>query len=645
MSNYVWTLAGGESLSGTTKATAGSLALHATCVGVTSGLDTSAWTINAANTASSLSVNTTVASVLFNGSTAADILNVAAGKDNVTFNGGAGADAITFATSLVGDKSTGHTINGGAGIDTITLGQYTEATVVYDSVDILKSATPGVLTGTKITLSAAGQSAGVTWNFNNNNTFAAAGITYAGATTPSLATVVTKVIGSSNVDTLTASSGRAMILDGGAGADKLYGTSVSSTTFIYDAADAVVDGKAGKGILDANAQTANLQLFMTDNAVFKNMKTVIGGSGNDEIRGSATTTLLDGGKGNDQLWAAGTAATLTGGAGIDGFWYGAGEKAVTISYDTDATTGASLSADDTVNLYNISAYDLVGEGKLTNAAGNGVLNITATDKLTMAGAAGKTNATKHFVSEEGWKFDIVFGDAVGGKITGTAGVIDNLISLSAGGNILDGKGGHDNLYGGTGADTFTYYAGDQIYSMGGSDIIDATQTTAGATIWMSDLLAGTTKATAWTIKGSKYADNIRGTASIADTIVAGDGDDVIWGGAGVTNDTLTGGRGVDTYYYGLDEGSDTIKAGTVKSDSNAGDVVNFYNVAATSDLQVALSGNDLVFTVNGAQGAGSLTLENWNTTDKLNKLTNFVVSDVKYTFDLDADGKAVWTKA
>lgn len=640
--NYVWSLTGAEVTGGTTKADAGKLSTHAACVNITSGLDTSAWTINAAATATAtgVTVDTAVASVLFNGSTAKDVLNVSAGMDNVTFNGGAGADKITFADSVVDNVSKGHTINGGAGVDTITLGKYTEATIVYDSVDILQMATPVSNVGTKITLSAAGQSAGVTWNFTTATGFASAGITYGATTAATLGKDVTKVIGSSNVDTLTAASTRAMTLDGGAGADKLYGTAGSTTTFIYDAADALVDGKGGKGILDATAQTANLQLFMTDNAVFKNMVTVKGGSGNDELRGSATTNLLDGGKGNDQLWAAGNAATLTGGAGTDGFWYGAGEANISITYDQDAT--ASLSADDTVNLYNISAYDLVGQNAFTNGGTNGVLNIGG-KTITMLNASGKTDATRHFVSEEGWKFDVVFA-ATGTKATGTAGVIDNLVA-TAGGNTLDGKGGNDNLYGGAGDDTFVYYAGDQIYSMTGNDTIDATQTTAAATIWMSDMLAGTTKATAWTINGSKYADNIRGTASIADTIVAGDGDDVIWGGAGVTNDTLTGGRGVDTYYYGLDEGSDTIKAGTVKSDSNAGDVVNFYNVAATSDLQVALSGDNLVFTVNGTQGAGSLTLENWNTTDKLNKLTNFVVSDVKYTFDLDADGKAVWTKA
>lgn len=638
MANYTWNLSAGVN---------SDIATHAVLPAVNvASPEKQDWTLNAAAAGSEVTVDEGK-TVVVNGGAGVDTVHVTSTTGGVTVNGGAGADLI----DLVGATAT---INGGAGADTITLDATSVAKISYDALDKVTAAV-----GSKITLDASAASKAVNWDLSvapdtTGGATVAAGAIAFGAGSSVTATNIVSVVGSTFADTLTAGT-TAVTLDGGAGADTLVGSATAATTFVYDAADASVDGK-GLGILDASAQTTGIELVLENNKVFTGLASVIGGAGNDVIRGTAGVATINGGKGNDLIWggSAQAANTLTGGQGADEFWIGYNEGNDVISYDSHLDTASnktvSDSKDDVVHLYNVSALDLVGEGVFTNGAADGTITYAtfaggSNETLTLAGAAGNADAVRHFTSEEGWSFDVAFaGAAAGSKATGTAGVIDNLIAGTLG-STLDGKGGNDNLYGSAAADTFVFHAGDQIYSGGGADVIDATTATAGVSIFTADLLAGKTAATSWAINGSKFDDNIRGTA-VADTIVAGDGNDLIWAGAGVVTDTITGGRGVDTYYYGLDEGNDVITAGGNKYDGNALDTVNFYNVAKVDDLSgtLAANGKDLVISVAGTQGVGTLTLNDWNATDALNKLTNVVVGGAGYTVSYNTDlNKAVFT--
>lgn len=643
MSNYIWNRSATDADT--------TIAARATTASITSP-EKQSWTINATGAGSALTIDQG-ASVAFNGSTGNDSVIIAGTAEAVTVNGAAGDDTITLTSMAAGATAV---LNGGAGVDTITVTTgkaivdggagadvidvvSTDAvTVKYDTADSLTT-----VAGNKVTLDASSYSKAIEWDFATG--LATVEATFTGAPASALAGV-TGVIGTQYADTLTAAAG--MTLDGGVGADTLK-TAAAGVTFIYDAADTLVQGNAST--LDASAQTSGISLYLEDNTVFTGIAAVKGGAGADDIRGTAGVTTIDGGKGNDYIWGGSAVAgnnTLTGGEGNDSFWVGAYEGSDTITYDTVTVNGVTShnSAEDVVNLYDISAFDIVGEGKLTNDGTDGTINIGVTgNTLTLDNASGKTDAVRHFVSQEGWAFDIVFAGTAGTKVSGTANVTDNLVAV-AGGNILDGKGGNDNLYGSVAADTFVYHKGDQVYSMGGADIIDVTSATEGAQVYMTDLLAGATSATStWTINGSKFADDIRGSEN-QDTIVGGQGDDNIWGGAKAIADTLTGGIGADTYYYGLDEGNDTITAGDTKYSGNALDTVNFYNVASTDDLSVTFGAADLTIAVTGSEGVNTLTLEGWATADGgINKLTNFIVGGTQYTLSKDADSKAVWTKA
>lgn len=532
------------------------------------------------------------------------------------------------------------TVNGGTGVDTIKLTTGT-GTLIYDALDNVTAAA-----GQKFTIDASSNAAGVNWDLSAVS--GAANIVFANAGGTAVNAFV-GAIGTQHADTIKGAAGLAagtVTLNGGAGADTLTAQSLG-TKIVYDASDKLVN-KAGVGTIELTAatDTAGIQLYLDGNTVFTTIATVTGGSGNDDIRGDVSTTLINGGKGVDYIWGGlnTTIQTLNGGAGNDQIYFGAGEglgNKKIMAYDAANTTFA---AGDVVNLYNISAYDLVGAGKLTIAAGTDGVVSTGTDSVTLLNAVGQANATRHFVSSEGWAFDVVFG---GTNVTGTAGVIDNLVGGAAA-STFDGKGGNDNIYTAA-ASNIVYHAGDSIFvTAAAANTLTATSSSTGVQMYVDSMVntgANTFLSTSWNLVGSAQDDEIRGQADVtAQTLNGGAGNDALWGGAGSTNlDTLIGGAGADTYYYGLDEGNDVIQAGTSAATGNALDTLNFYNVTDISKLSGTLvPGADMTISVAGT-GTTTLTLQGWGAASGINKLTNVVVNGKEYTLSADASNNAVFT--
>ncbi|WP_319402155.1 calcium-binding protein [uncultured Anaeromusa sp.] len=579
---------------------------------------TDAWTVNSTATAAHTGTKTLDAgsTVVYNGSGFLDdvTVNNTLATSKTTVNGGAGADTITITAGKA-------TINGGAGIDTINLAAGVATTAIYDSVDKVITAATAQLTVDN----SAGTTA-VNWNAGTPTTIYAAGT--------AVNAEYVKLIGSTAADTITGGAA-AITLDGGAGADTLT-SGAGATTFIYDAADAIVNGAAGDAILTAAADTAGISLHMSS-SVYTSIETVIGGSGNDDIRGMAGVTSIRGGAGNDYIWAGAnaTATAIDGGAGTDEIWVGLGEAGKSI------TSAAAEGASDVVHLYNVSAYDL---SFATGANGTITFNSTG-DTLVMTGAGSNANATRHFTSSEGWSFDVVFGNAAG-TLNGTAGVIDNLIAGAAG-SILNGKGGNDNLYGIAGGTTYVFNQGDTIYNAAASaDTITAASSTAGVAMYLDSTVSVANAATSWSLVGSNYNDEIRGQSSslaLTQNISGGVGNDYIWGGAGALNvANMTGGAGNDVYYYGLDQGADVITAGTTDLTGNSKDQLNLYNVSLDA-VSGAIAGNNLVLNVVGSTSNGTLTLTDWNVAGGMNKLTDVVISGTAYTLSVDSSNNAVFT--
>ena len=102
---------------------------------------------------------------------------------------------------------------------------------------------------------------------------------------------------------------------------------------------------------------------------------------------------------------------------------------------------------------------------------------------------------------------------------------------------IDGKAGHDTLYGGWGDDTLKGGAGnDKLYGGDGDDILDGG--------------AGNDK-----LYGGDGDDTLKGGAG-ADKLYGGDGEDIINGGKG--DDKLYGSAGADTFVYANGDGNDRI---------------------------------------------------------------------------------------
>ncbi|WGW04689.1 Hint domain-containing protein [Tropicibacter oceani] len=216
--------------------------------------------------------------------------------------------------------------------------------------------------------------------------------------------------------------------------------------------------------------------------------TLIGGDGNDVLTGDQGSDSLEGGAGNDQLSSYGGAATLSGGDGSDLFSI----------FDSSVAFGGTPGIDGVVidGGEGGSDQDLVS---LASFATGATVTFTADEDGTIA-AGGETASFSNIEAFYGSNSDDLF-DATAtysGLIGDTPGVI--IYALSGNDTVMGGRGG-DTLDGGDGADSIDGGYGD-------------------------------------------------------DTLSGGSGADTISGGLG--NDTIDGGAGDDVFTYAAGDGADTI---------------------------------------------------------------------------------------
>ncbi len=131
------------------------------------------------------------------------------------------------------------------------------------------------------------------------------------------------------------------VLDGGTGADEMNGGSgVDRASYVGRTAGVAVDLGAAGGLGDGSSEDQNLG-GSRDEINPADIEGVIGGSGADDIRGSAGANLIDGGPGNDALNPLGGADSVLGGAGADNV------EARDGAADTvDCGTGADIATTD-----------------------------------------------------------------------------------------------------------------------------------------------------------------------------------------------------------------------------------------------------------------------------------------------------------
>lgn len=303
------------------------------------------------------------------------------------------------------------------------------------------------------------------------------------------------------------------------------------------------------------------------------MANIIGTSGNDTLRGAATTNTISGLAGNDVLYGGAVADVLDGGTGDDLVYGRAGNDQLLGGAGTDRLYGEGGVDKLTGGLGSDLLVGGLGNDTYVFAVGDGVDQITDYDTTTgnvdRVSFTGVTSTALRGVERQGYDLVMKYG-------TSDQVRIENYFNTSFPGYKVEQFGFSDGV---------TW----------GDATIKAKAITLGTAAGES--LAGYTDGTN-RIYGLGGNDNITG-GGLADLLDGGSGNDLLRGGNG--NDTLVGGVGSDVLYGG--PGNDTYRlspgAGVdriVDFDTTLGqlDVVRFTGVASTALRGVERQGKALV---------------------------------------------------
>ncbi|MES2494468.1 MAG: hypothetical protein V4579_14490 [Pseudomonadota bacterium] len=269
-----------------------------------------------------------------------------------------------------------------------------------------------------------------------------------------------------------------------------------------------------------------------------------GGTGNDVIGGYGGDDELRGEEGNDTITGGSGDDSIFGGGGVDALYGEDGNDTLIADAGTDLLVGGAGNdylqlAQGTTNGINNRAYggagkdyyDYVDVGDLIfENFGEGIDTVFAHVSLYLA-----ANVENLIVSAGGIGTYGV-GNSIANALSGNRR--SNLLLGGGGDDTVNGEGGDDSLFGQDGADAlFGGYGID--YLVGGIG---------------DDVIAGDEEADA--LYGEAGDDTlIGGRDFVTDIMVAGEGNDILYGDSGLSDyDRMDGGNGNDLYY--VDTGND-----------------------------------------------------------------------------------------
>ncbi|WP_438991899.1 Hint domain-containing protein [Lentibacter sp.] len=419
-----------------------------------------------------------------------------------------------------------------------------------------------------------------------------------------------------NDDVIDAGDGADLVV-AGAGDDSVSGGAGDDTVFGQSGDDTLVGG-AGDDVINGDSE-------------FFGHDTLQGGAGNDTLHGNAGDDLVEGGDDADTFLLAGVfgADTIIGGeGGVDQDLLTTTQAGTPITDDitvtftgneagtlTDGVSTAQFSeieaietgaGDDTIDATaqttpgaGIDVATGAGNDSITGGAGQDTIDGGAGDDIIRTGAnAGGTSRDTVFGGDG--NDTITFEGFNIGQAYGGDG--NDSITGSNAAQLLDGGAGNDTISGGDDgatADSDTLIGGD------GDDVLTSGQTTAPDASHQAfgDSLDG--GAGQDQLVGGLADDTLDGGTGDdaldggegADILRGGAGDDELYGNAG--NDTLSGGAGNDT--IGVAQGSNTI----IFSDGDGNDVVKGF--AAPTDNGDGTYTSNSAFDVSGLTSDGGTT--------------------------------------
>ena len=381
-------------------------------------------------------------------------------------------------------------------------------------------------------------------------------------------------------------------IDAGTGAgNDIYNGDAGNDTIEFDSTSDGVDVDLEAGTATDRADTQTSSDDNIDNDTITGIENVIGGAGDDIIRGDENANVIDGAGGDDTLEGRGGNDEIDGGAGDD-----------TAEYS------------GTFDQYTITPNE---DGSLTVDGPDGTDTLTNIETLAF---------------ENGSTYDVATGILHGSE---TADELEG----SSGDDVMAGGDGADTLDGGEGDDTAvlqgTYneydiegdeeelVVEDTVENRDGTDVLQNVETLKFSDGTSFDVETGVLHGTDGDdtltgtqdediIDGGAGDDNITGSSGNDlimggddnDTLYAQDGDDVVDGGDG--NDLIIGGSGEGDDQYIGGEGNDTVSY----ESTTEGVVVNLEEGTATDAEGVDYIDNDTlsgIENVTGGSGSDVIT--------------------------------------
>lgn len=435
------------------------------------------------------------------------------------------------------------------------------------------------------------------------------------------------VTGGSGSDTIDGGSGNDLLSGGadddtftfsdGWGVDTVHGDSLTGTTVDFDSLDfsgtttgvtvtftGSEDGTAtngpnsvtfddiegiwgseGNDSIDASADSSGVFLVGGEGD-----DTIRGGSGDDTIYGNVGNDTLSGGAGNDYFFGGDGNDSMSGGAGDDQFWIEVGDNTLDggdgndmFWINQDSGTNGITGGDGDDDALSFEDY-ITGGGVDITVTGNGQ------GSYAYSGTAAQGSFTEIENLYLTANSDTISASSAtsGIVISGNGG--DDLITTGSGDDTVRTGAGNDTINTGDGASFVEAGAGDDLITGGtGEDYVlagDGNDT----------ISLGAGNDTVWANDGDDFVEGGAGDDYLGadvgdDTVDGGDGNDTIWGGDG--NDSLIGGDGNDS--IGGDAGNDTLIGGEGADRLSAG---------AGDDVISGDAGNDSLW---GGDGNDSLS--------------------------------------
>ena len=546
------------SLSGATGATIGT----ASAGGVIRNDDTTNNTITDLNDGVGRTLSGTAAADTIYGLGGDDTLQGLAGND--TLYGGDGND----------------TLDGGLGADTMVGGDGNDIYIVDNAGDVVIETNANVATGGFDRVYSS-----INYTLPGNVELLALG----GPATSGTGNALDNVLYGGN-------SNLALTLDGGAGDDQIYGSSVGGNTLIGGAGNDSLSALGGNNrLFGGDGSDTYTVTSATDQVIETNSEVATGGY--DRVTASVDYTLGN----NVELLALTGSATHGTGNALDNVLYG-GSSALALTLDggagDDQITGSAVggntliggTGNDTLGarggnnvLYGGDGDDLYSVDHTNdqifeaNTAGSGYDRVNATadytladnvEQLSLSGAAnvGTGNSGNNILyggaSTHGVTLDGAGGDD---QITGSA--YDDTLIGGAGNDVLAGGAGTNTLAGGDGDDVYYVSSASDIVTetsaaTGGFDVVYSSVSLASswANVERVSLTGTASQVTGTAGDDQLYANNASGSVTLDgsagndtllgsnynDTLIGGAGNDFLDGGPGA--DTMTGGGGDDVYY-------------------------------------------------------------------------------------------------